>query len=440
MRKLIEHIRQSVSLIPKSLYKRFLLIIILPALLSQIFIAYVFYHRHWENIQTQMVSTVADEISALVKILKHKNNEDFIDKLKNTYPINFNFISNKTTPEKPHLKNIEASSIEMLEEELKLKIKEPFAFGFEDNKTIIGYINLSNGTLKVLFHKRRIENSSSIVFILWMFGLTIVFLVLALIFSRNQITPIIKLAMAMEKFGKGRSIGNFVLKGAEEVRQAGAAFLEMKDRIEKFVTQRTLMLAGVSHDLRTPLTRIKLQLSMMHGKQVENIKQDIIEMEGMINSYLNFARNEETEDAVDFSIKELVLEVCEVINYQKLNKKYEIENQILHLKRSNIKRAIDNFIKNSLNFANQIFVKGYREGNFYCIELHDNGPGIPPEYYLDVLKPFFRIDKSRKSKNSEVGLGLAISNDLITRDGGILELDKSQILGGLCVRVKIELI
>ena len=439
MRKLIEHIRQSFSLIPKSLYKRFLLIIILPAILSQIFIAYVFYHRHWENVQTLMINTVADEISALVKILKYKNSEAFIDKLKNTYPINFHFSPKKMHHEEELLKDEDSSSIQMLEEELHLKIKEPFAFGFQDNKTVVGYIDLENGTIKVLFHKRRIENSSSIVFILWMFGLTIIFLVLALIFSRNQITPIIRLAKAMERFGKGRPIENFTLKGAEEVRQAGAAFLEMKDRIEKFVTQRTLMLAGVSHDLRTPLTRTKLQLAMMKGKQVEEIKQDIQEMEGMINSYLNFARDEESEDAIDFSIKELILETCETMNYKNLIKEYKIEDKTLHLKRHYFKRAIDNFIKNSSSFASRILIKGYGKDLHYFLELHDNGPGIPKEHYKDVLRPFFRIDKSRKSKNCEVGLGLAISNDLITRDGGTLELDKSPELGGLCVRIRFDI-
>lgn len=439
MHKLIEHIRQSFSLIPKSLYKRFLLIIILPAIVSQIFIAYVFYHRHWENVQTLMVSTVADEISALVKILKYKNSETFIDKLKNTYPINFNFSPTKASFQQELLRDENANSIIMLEEELHLKIKEKFDFGFQDNKTVVGYIDLDNGSLKVIFHKRRIENSSSIVFILWMFGLTIIFLVLALIFSRNQITPIIRLAKAMERFGKGRPIENFTLKGAEEVRQAGSAFLEMKDRIEKFVTQRTLMLAGVSHDLRTPLTRIKLQLAMMQGKQVEEIKRDIREMEGMINSYLNFARDEETEDAVDCSIKELIIEACETVNYNILAKKYELEDKILHLKPGNFKRAIDNFIKNSSVFADQIQINGYVVDNHYVLELHDNGPGIPNEHLKEVLKPFFRIDKSRRSKNSEVGLGLAIANDLITRDGGQLELEKSHLLGGLCVQIKLEL-
>ena len=213
----------------------------------------------------------------------------------------------------------------------------------------------------------------------------------------------------------------------------------MKDRIEKFVAQRTLMLAGVSHDLRTPLTRTKLQLEMMQGRQVEEMKRDIQEMEEMISSYLNFARNEELEDAIDYSIKELVIEACERVNYKILSKKFNIEDRILHLKPTNFKRAIDNFIKNSSVFASQIQINGYVKDHHYILELHDNGPGIPREYLKDVLKPFFRIDKSRKSQNSEVGLGLAIANDLITRDGGTLELNKSSKLGGLCVTIKLEL-
>jgi two-component system osmolarity sensor histidine kinase EnvZ len=274
-----------------------------------------------------------------------------------------------------------------------------------------------------------------------MSGAATVFSILSIIFLRNQLQSIKKLSQAAQSLGKGREPINFKPSGAIEVRKAGAAFLKMKQRIESQILQRTQMLAGVSHDLRTPLTRIKLQLAMLEQNQeIVEMNEDVIEMEKMIQHYLNFAKGEEGEKSVIIAVDEVLKNT--VSYYEHILESVELNIKtpmVLPIKVNAIKRAITNIMDNAAKYANKVIIDAYVTDKYWVVEFNDNGPGIDPKELKAVLVAFYRVDDSRNSQTGGVGLGLSICKDIVSAHGGKLFLQQSQILSGLKVIIRLPL-
>jgi two-component system osmolarity sensor histidine kinase EnvZ len=286
--------------------------------------------------------------------------------------------------------------------------------------------------------------SNSHIFLLWMVGSSVILLTVAILFLRNQIRPILRLAEAADAFGKGRPVpDDFRPRGAREVRQAALAFLEMRDRIKTHVEQRTIMLAGVSHDLRTVLTRFKLELAMMRdGPAVNSLRSDVDEMQHMLEDYLAFARGDGGEVAAPTNLRELLEEVhsdCKAFGKPvELKLRRRRKDLVLPLKRQAFKRAITNLVSNAARFGDQIVVRAATEGQWLRIEVDDNGPGIPPAEREQVFRPFYRLDHARNQDEGNTGLGLAIARDIAKSHGGNITLGESS-LGGLRAIISVPL-
>ena len=273
-----------------------------------------------------------------------------------------------------------------------------------------------------------------------MIGTSLLLLLIAILFMRNQVRPIRKLAAAAERFGKGRDTPYFKPEGAREVRQAGKSFMDMRRRIQRQISQRTDMLAGVSHDLRTPLTRMKLQVEMMpEGKDKEDMRQDIVDMERMIHAYLDFVRGDGDEEFETVDVVQVFRKIAAAMKHQQVVIELAGEKAVeLMVRPLAFQRAMNNLMTNAARYGERIWVSIERDGEVVQIQVDDNGPGVPEEKYEEVFKPFTRIDESRNTETGGVGLGLPIAMDIVHAHGGKIGLDKSKH-GGLQVIVRIPL-
>jgi two-component system osmolarity sensor histidine kinase EnvZ len=301
---------------------------------------------------------------------------------------------------------------------------------------IILKIGYQNGVLQFSFPKNRVTNSSARIFALWITLPAFLLIFIALIFLRNQTRPIINLAKASEKFGRGEDIDEFRPSGALEIRQAGYEFEKMRKRIIRHLNQRSEMLSGISHDLRTPLTRIKLQLSFIKDQNIaKKLSDDVQEMEKMLNEYLQFASTKSVEKTEKFNITDLIENT--VKKYESKNITLELTNAVYINGRKNlIQRCLNNLIDNGIKYSNNINIQLAKSNNNLTITVDDDGSGIPKNEYKNVFKPFYKIDKSRSDSKSSVGLGLSIASDIIRSHGGDITLDKSPQNG---LRVKVFL-
>jgi len=419
--------------LPKALFARMLLIIILPTILAQGSASYIFYHRHWDNVAFHMVNSLASEIKTIVQIRSKIKNLEAIKVLEESMPIAVTFYPGQTLEKCSKIPNI----LEELDQVLKKKITQNYCLELNENESlIIIKIAFHSGYLHITAPLKRVYNSTTEIFILWLVGLNLLFVFLSIIFSRGQIRPIIRLARAAEQFGKGQEVTNLKIEGALEIRKASLAFLKMKERIEKQISHRMEMLSGISHDLRTPITRIKLQLAMMNDERISGITQDIKEMEQMINAYLDFARGQSLETSETVNLGSYLNSI--VKQYNNPNIKIISKNRIkVFLKKNNFKRAISNVIDNAIKFGSEVYISFYREEEQVFIIIEDNGPGIDDSYYDTVFKPFFRIEDSRNKETGGIGLGLAITRDIINEHGGDIELARSKNLGGLKFVIKL---
>jgi two-component system osmolarity sensor histidine kinase EnvZ len=288
--------------------------------------------------------------------------------------------------------------------------------------------------------ERRLFTRATFIFLLWMIGSSIVLSAVALMFMRNQIRPIRRLAHAADSFGKGRDVARFKPEGASEVRQAATAFLEMRDRIRRQMMQRTAMLAGVSHDLRTPLTRMKLQLELMgDNPDIDALREDVTDMETMVEGYLAFARGEEEETAVSTDLAGLVEETADAVRRSGGTVTVRLEGRpVMSVRRLALKRCLSNLAENARRYATRMEISCAARPDAMEITIDDDGPGIPPEHRTDVFRPFFRLDASRNSNTGGSGLGLAIARDIARSHGGDVMLGDSP-LGGLRVTVRLPL-
>lgn len=427
------------KLAPRSLYARFLLIIIIPTVLVQLVATYMFYERHWSNMSRYLSSSLSGEIALIVDGLKNVPREEYGQIFIAARDYMGLAIIFKDGAKLPETKTEEKYTL--LEEGLKKYLSYPFAIktkedGPEGDLNI--FIELPGGTLDITTTKKRLASPTTYIFIMWMTGTATILLLVAILFLKNQVRSIIRLTEAAEKFGKGQEMPDFKPQGAQEVRLAAIAFIEMKERIKRLLTRRTQMLAGVSHDLRTPLTRLKLQLELLKETEaVKDMKSDIMEMERMLEGYLDFARGEISEPNTEINLDKFFSDVLS--GYKNARKKIsrKIPKDIeLNCKPFSMKRCMNNLIDNALKYAKNVKISAKETRNNVEIIVDDDGPGIPKDKREEVFQPFYRLDKSRNMETGGVGLGLAIVRDIINSHGGEIKLDDSPI-GGLRIIVKL---
>lgn len=435
------------SYLPRSLFGRSLLILIIPVFLIQVITAIVFFDRHWEKMTTRLAFAVAGEIAVITHLIQSADGIADIEEIQSHQGrhlgLDVQVLESGDLPEAQSLfvvapwRNI---VVQKLHGELSGQIKEDFTlnFNFED-KMIAVFVALGGDRiLKIEFPQRRLFSSSGYVFLLWVLGVSTLLLIVAVLFMRNQIRPIRKLAVAAERFGKGRDVPSFKPEGAREVRQAALAFLDMRRRIQRQISQRTDMLAGVSHDLRTPLTRLKLELEMLSERHdVEAMKSDVHEMEKMIAGYLDFVRGdgEETFESIELDV--LFSKIFQALERQGLKITSDIESGLrVRVRVLSFERALNNLLTNAGKYGEHIWVKVFVDDKKLQIQIEDDGPGIPEEQYDEVFKPFTRVDTSRNAETGGVGLGLPIAMDIVHAHGGNITLTKSEH-GGLCVKVRM---
>ena len=431
--------------LPRTLFGRSLMIILTPVLLMQVTAAYYFYDRHWDTLTSRLAEGVVGEIAMVMEQLdeaagNRTQQAIILDRATRTLDLIMSVDPDVSVlVEQPPAPNQILRS--RLSDALRERIGRPFHIDPEvAGEWSIITVLLNEGALKTLVPRRRLFSSTSQVFISWMVGSGVILVAVAIIFMRNQIRPIRRLAIAAESFGKGRDVPNFKPEGATEVRQAAHAFLIMRERIQRQIAQRTEMLAGVSHDLRTPLTRMKLLLAMLgDGPETEELRADVADMEDMIEAYLAFARGEGGEELQPTDLEVLLGEVVGAARREGAIISLSVrDTMMLPLRPQAFKRCLANVIGNARRYAHRIDVSAGRRGTAFEIVIDDDGPGIPPEERDAVFKPFYRMEASRNQQTGGTGLGLTIARDIARSHGGDIRLADSP-LGGLRCIVRMPL-
>ena len=427
------------DLLPKRLFYRALLIVAIPIILIQLTITIVFFDSLWIKTNKGMTRALVGEIQTFIEVYSNDKYEK--DEIKNIFSLNQDLNIEFIEDDKFNFFYSERwfSPIDRtLRRELKSKFgSEIFWFDTTSYKELVDLrIKYQNGYFKFIVPRDRLTSTSARLFGLWITVPAFVVVIISLIFLKNQTRPITALAKAAEKFGRGENVDEFKPSGAAEIRQAGYEFDRMRKRIMRHLNQRSEMLSGISHDLRTPLTRMKLQTAFIKDKPLANkLTEDINEMEKMLNEYLQFTSSSFLEKDELFDLSELINEI--IIKYNNENILKNIPSKIYFNGRKNlIKRCLNNLIDNSIKYGNKLNIELSKKKMSLVIKVEDDGPGIPENEYENVFKPFYKIDKSRNETKSSVGLGMSIASDIIQSHGGNIKLEKS-ILKGL--RVKITL-
>ncbi|MEI9803200.1 MAG: ATP-binding protein [Pseudolabrys sp.] len=431
------------SVMPKGLYARALLIIILPMVILQSVIAFVFMERHWNGVTQRLSAGVVQDIGALIDIYRGYPQDAELAQVRRIAQerlglvVDFLPITEMPPPgPKPFFSLLDQA----LSEEMRKQIGRPFWIDTVGKSALVEIrVQLDNTVMRVFARRSAAYASNSEIFLLWMVGTSLVLITVAIIFLRNQIKPILKLADAAESFGKGREVPNYRPRGAREVRRAAQAFIEMKTRVERAIEQRTTMLAGVSHDLRTVLTRFKLELALIKKKtpEVEAMKKDVDEMARMLEAYLAFARGDlgEASAPTDMAafLEELKLD-AERNGHRTIVAFHG--TPIVTVRPAAFKRCLGNLVSNAARYAKAISITGHRDHRYLTVSVDDDGPGIPAELREDVFKPFLRLDDARNQDEGGTGLGLAIARDIARSHGGDITLGDSP-LGGLRATVRV---
>ena len=425
------------KILPQTLLGRSILILVVPLIILQIIITVIFYNRHWDTITRHRTIDFVNDITLVVESFeKNKSRENQIWILSN--------VSEKLQLQTIYIENKKLSFEKDNEktsklEEYLLENLDPLGKKFNLNinnkkKLITVMVEVNNGILEFRANKKRIYSSTTYIFILWMIGASIILFIVALLFLKNQIKPIRKLAIAVDRFGKGKNIQNFKPSGAKEVRRVSNAFKIMKDRIENSITQRNKMFSSISHDIRTILTRMKLNLEL-HKLDKGGLKKDLIEMEEMVEEYLKYAKGEEKEKIQKINIVNLLNSIKK--RYSKKNIFFKNDKKInISIRLNSIKRCINNILSNSLKFSKKVEISCNKKKDYVEIIIDDDGPGIPKSERKKVLQPFYRVEASRNRNTGGIGLGITIAADIINNHGGNFLLEQSP-LGGL--RAKIYL-
>ncbi len=430
------------DLMPKGLYARALIIIIAPIVILQAIVGFVFMERHWELVTKRLSASVIHEVAAVVDLIEAappgSDVDGILDIASKRLELNASILPLDAMPPagpKPFFTDLDR----VLSREIAQQIGKPFWIDTVGNSNLVEIrIQLSDKVLRVFAPRNAAYASNSLAFIIWMFGTSLVLLAIAILFLRNQIRPILRLASAAEAFGKGRPAPDFRLRGAREVRAAGQAFIEMRQRIERQIEQRTAMLAGVSHDLRTILTRFRLQLELLApSADSEALKNDIADMQRMLEGYLAFARGDSGERAELIDITQLMDEVAREGAASGIPVETSFSGDpSVRLRPQNFKRCLTNLVVNAGRHASRVEIVGSHADGWLRLSVHDNGPGIPEEEYDAVFRPFYRLDASRNLDQSGTGLGLSIARDIARIHGGEIILDRSP-LGGLRATISV---
>jgi two-component system osmolarity sensor histidine kinase EnvZ len=427
------------KILPTGLFYRSLIIVAAPTIILQIITTIVFFDSIWIKANKGLTRSLVGELKTLSDIYTG-NDLNQIEYLTEQYRFNFDYSINIKNEKLPT--SIKERKYSPMDRSLRRELKNTFGTSnywfntikYEDIVEI--KVKSNDNVIQILIPKERIAPSSVRLFVFWITLPSLLLISIAIIFLKNQTKPIINLAKAAEKFGKGDYVSGVRPSGASEVRKAAYEFDRMAKRIDRHLKQRSEMLSGISHDLRTPLTRLKLQLAMLKQKDLSNkMSKDINEMESMLNSYLQFAKSQVQEDSVATNINILFNEITS----EKDNKNFHLDlpDKIVLIGRKNaLKRCFNNIIENGLNYAKNVYVHAIKSTNKLNIFIYDDGPGIPLNQYKNVFKPFYRLDESRNLNHAGVGLGMSIAEDIVRSHGGNIELSESKYKG---LQVKISL-
>ena len=425
------------NLLPKRLFYRALLIVAVPVIVLQLIITIVFFDSLWIKTNKGMTRALVNEIKTFIEVY----NNDKYDKteIKNYFSIyqdlNIDYIEDKNF-EYIYNERWFSPIDRTLRRELKSRFgSNEFWFNTTGYKELIDLrIKYKSGYFKFLVPRDRVSSSSARLFGLWITVPALIMVIISLIFLKNQTRPITALAKAAERFGKGEEIEEFKPSGAAEIRQAGLEFDKMRKRINRHLNQRSEMLSGISHDLRTPLTRMKLQTAFIKENDIsQKLTEDINEMEKMLNEYLQFTNLSYKEKDELFNLSQLIAEIIERYNNKNISKNLS-PRVYINGRKNLIKRCINNLIDNSIKYGNKVNIELAKKNTNLFIKIEDDGPGIPENEYDNVFKPFYKINKSRADSKSSVGLGLSIASDIIRSHGGYIKLEKSS-LNGLGVKI-----
>ena len=431
-------------ILPRSLFGRLVLIILSPLILLQVISTWVFYDRHYETVTRRLAQGLSGDIAAVIQMMIR--NPGSVDRLQ-TFRLAERVMLLKLTFEEGA--RLEATTrtdtfgifASILDRQLAKALREivdrPFLIDTHSlEKRVQIDVQLADGMLRVLVPRKRLFSSTTYIFIMWMVGSSIVLFVVALLFMRNQVKSIRRLAQAADSFGKGRDVADFKPEGATEVRQAAGAFIQMRNRIKRQIRQRTEILAGVSHDLRTPLTRMKLQLAML-GRTPEtgSLESDVAAMERMVEGYLAFARGESVEQPEPTEVSGLLREVVVQMRRDGGIIDLHVEQAMtVPLRREPMRRCLSNLIANAQRYGEHVSVRAGPRDKVIEITIDDDGPGIPPDKRREVFRPFFRLEQSRNPETGGVGLGLTIARDVVRNHGGDIVLEDAPG-GGLRARI-----
>ena len=427
--------------LPKTLLGRTLAILITPLAVVQLVSAIVFYDTHWGKIMDRLAQGVAGDISMLIQLLPPEATPETREWTFDLFAgskdmvVTFQAGAILAAPGRQPRNWVEES----LDDALAERLTRPFAIdALSHSRLVTIEVQLSDGVLRALVPRKRLFSSTAIAFGLWTVGSSLILLGIAVIFMRNQVKPIRRLALAAENFGKGRDMLRFKPEGASEVRQAAAAFQAMRERIQRQITQRTAMLSGVSHDLRTPLARMKLQLEMLAPSEgISELKADVAEMERMLEEYLAFARGEGTEAPAPLDLGLILEDAAQGARREGRPVTVRTEGDlVIPVRPGAIRRAIANVMSNALRHGHKVEAVARRADDWIEITVDDDGPGVPPESREDVFRPFYRLDASRNPETGGVGLGLAIVRDILRGHGGDATLEGSP-LGGARARLRL---
>ncbi len=428
---------------PKRLYARSLIIVIAPMFLLQSVVAFVFMERHWQTVTLRLSQAVVRDISAIIDLMEtYPHDADYANIIRiaqDRMQLKVDLLPPDPLPP-PGPKPFFSILDETLSAEITRQINRPFWIDTVGNSNIVEVrVQLENKVLRVFVRRSQAYASNTHIFLIWMVGTSVVLLMIAIPFLRNQIRPILALAEAAESFGKGRPMRqDFRPRGAEEVRRAGVAFIQMRERIERQIEQRTAMLTGVSHDLRTILTRFKLQLALTGKKgDIEAMNQDIDDMQSMLEGYIAFARGEAAEDTGRFDLEACFTKLAEeaALRRRKLSTALTGDREVL-VRPKAFTRLLSNIVGNAFRYAKAVEVNAIHGKGSLVVTVDDDGPGIPPAKREEVFKPFVRLDQARNLDSSGTGLGLAIARDIARSHGGDIVLEDSP-LGGLRAVIRI---
>lgn len=431
------------QLLPRSLFGRSILIIVTPLILVQLVSAYVFYENHWDTVSWRMARDLAGDMAVVVDSFRDVHDPEqhqwLLDQAQGRMGIQVSLIEGGILPRQGLTQgnNLERTFAQALENH----IRKPFRVdtGPRSSRVLVD-VQIPEGVISMDASRKRLFSSTTYVFVLWMAGTSMLLLGVASIFMRNQVRPVLRLAQAAEAFGKGRDVPRFKPQGAAEVRQAAAAFIAMRHRILRQVRQRTALLSGVSHDLRTPLTRMKLQLEMMSAEDgIDSLKRDVTEMERMLDAYLAFARGEGAEHVAPADVSAILDDIAEKARHSGAHLELHVPPAIEAAVRPiAFQRAMTNLVENATRYASHVWVLAERRRDVVEVLIDDDGPGIPTDAREDVFRPFYRIEGSRNPSTGGVGLGLTIARDVIRGHGGDVTLSDSPH-GGLRARVWLPL-